>query len=136
MNKLAAVAKAFDRIGKINGTKAPDPVLNSDPIAYEFFVASTLRRIADKRYDAAKSACADAGILGDPPDGPEGETLVHNGVVKITRKVNKGASRLSKDKLVAAMRRYGLSQGEIDEIIEKSSSTALPSQIFSAVVEE
>jgi len=57
------IAKAFEKIGKTNGTACPPSEANTFPLAYEYFVADQLASYAEKRKKAAKEACEQAGIL-------------------------------------------------------------------------
>jgi hypothetical protein len=75
----SAVLNAFTKIGKVNGTAPPTSLSNTFPIAYEFFVAQTLRSVANKRYEAAKIKAEQAGLFGDDTKKlPVGSTTVHS----------------------------------------------------------
>jgi hypothetical protein len=71
-----AIHEAFSDIGKSSTTKMPDNNKNTYPIAAEFAIAKQLRSMAEKRWDVAKKAAANAGILGDDDDYIVGDTVV------------------------------------------------------------
>jgi hypothetical protein len=57
------IAKAFDNIGRTNGTATPQSADNRFSTVYEYFVAAQLASAADKRKEKAKAALQEAGIL-------------------------------------------------------------------------
>ena len=104
-NKLTAnINAAFDKIGTGNGTQPPKhpgeqgKTANTDPIAYEYHVASQLERIAKKRKENAEKACIRADVLFDSEKKPRkagtNETIYTGVDVAITLAVNNPSERL------------------------------------------
>lgn len=73
----AAIQKSFNAIGKKNGSAPPIASSNTFSEAYELLVASELRSIANKRYDAAKAAAASVGIIDENKTVEGSEITVH-----------------------------------------------------------
>jgi hypothetical protein len=65
-----AIKAAFDAIGTEGRTSMPPSSSNTDPIAWEYHVASLLLRYAEKRRERATKAAVKAGVLFDHTESP------------------------------------------------------------------
>jgi len=74
----ATINKAFDNIGKVNGSAMPQSNSNRDAVAYEFYIAQVLKRLSDARLDAAKEQSIAAGVIFDPKVAPLLESVTQS----------------------------------------------------------
>lgn len=63
IHKKAAIQKSFSAIGVKNGSSPPQSTDNRFGVAYELFVAKELKSAAEKRYEAAKAAAEEQGVI-------------------------------------------------------------------------
>lgn len=119
----AAIQKTLASIGKKNGSALPESKSNTFPIAYELFVASELRSASNKRYDVAKAAAAKAGIIDEDKTIEGSEISTYDSeYFDVTMKKASASSTLDKVLLGNKLQvEFGMSQGDVDKLIEMSS---------------
>jgi hypothetical protein len=66
----AAISAAFAAIGTTAATKMPPSKRNTEAVAWEYFVASLLARLAEGRRKRAHAAAVKAGVLFDHEKQP------------------------------------------------------------------
>ena len=125
-NKLTnAINSAFGKIGDSNGTKLPKTESNTDPIAYEYHVASQLDRIAKKRKENAEKACIKEGVMFDSTEHPRkagtNETVYTGDNVVISVSVNNATDRLDTKMFIAELIEGGVDRALITRAEEVST---------------
>lgn len=123
LHKKAAVQKAFSKIGKSNGSSPPDSDKNTFGEAYELFVSKELKSMAEKRYDAAKKAAFDAGVIDESKVSEGSEvTTFSSDMFDVSLKQNSGSRTLDKTMLSnALMRKFNMSEKEVATFIDEAS---------------
>jgi hypothetical protein len=119
----AAMQKAFSAIGKKNGSAPPSHTDNRFATAYELFTASELRSAANKRYDAAKAAAADQGVIDEEKtiEGAE-VTTYNNKYFDVTMKKASSSSTIDRTMLKnTLMRELNLNEQKAQAVIDKAS---------------
>jgi hypothetical protein len=119
----AAIQKSLSNIGKRNGSAPPESTSNTFGAAYELFVASELRSAANKRYDVAKEAAKDAGVI-DEAKAVEGAEIATNSNEYFdgTMKQASASSTIDKTKLKSTlMVACNLNEKQADDIIAAAS---------------
>jgi hypothetical protein len=134
---ISDLNKKFADLGTKGSTAMPqiDGMKNTEHLAYELMVAGVLRSAAGARYDAAKEAAKEAGVLGDETDAVPGtKKPVYEGMlVLITRQVNKPAQRLDSKKLITELRKAGVAADVIDKAIRLSTVEATAAKVYEAM---
>lgn len=124
LHRKADIQKAFNRIGKANGSAPPlDSGLNNFPIAYELFVANELRSAANKRYDVAKKQADEAGVI-DEAETVEGAEIAtfRSKYFDVTMKRASASTTLDKTMLKnVLMRELKLNEDRAQAIIDSAS---------------
>ena len=123
----SAATKAFNSIGRSNGSACPTPHDNIDPLLHEFYISATLHSAAKARYDKAKDALLDdeetgLGIEQAALKVREGQsgTLQTSSLYTLTLKHNNGSDTIDLDAFISALRREGVTA----EVIAKAQSRA------------
>lgn len=133
-----AIQKAFQKIGKSNGHAPPDPppASNTFPIAYEFFVADNLRSLANKRYEAAKTAARSAGVLGEEEAYVEGSTVTtfESELFDVAAKKASSTTMLDKTVMSNQLARKGWTPADIEKFIAESSKPRKGAVTFEVVL--
>jgi hypothetical protein len=132
-DKKSKIAKAFDNIGKSNGTVAPHTDSNQFAVAYEYFVADQLESAAKKRKEQAKKAAAEAGILEFKKTPGTTEMCWENELLAITAKTNNAAEKLDADLLRNELMKK-LGTDEAAKLLKKCTKSATPATTISFVV--
>ena len=118
--RTAALTLAFTAIGATGDTKMPRSGSNTDPIAWEFHVASHLARQAEARKKKAHAACVAAGLIFDhdsEPKPPGTSEVVYAGeVVEIAVSVSNPTAKLDGTLFIAALIEAGVSRKLIDRV--------------------
>lgn len=119
IHRKAAIQKTFNNIGKTNGSKPLEHSDNRFGIAYELFVASELRSAANKRYDKAKEAADNAGVIDETKtvEGNEVSTYVSK-FFDVTMK--RSASSLTIDKTQLKnflMKHHNMTEDEANKVL-------------------
>ena len=118
----AAIQKSLSNIGKKNGSAPPESSSNSFGVAYELFVSNELRSAANKRYDVAKEAAKDAGIIDEERLIEGSEVSTHsNEYFDVTMKQSAASSTLDKTKLQSELMKFGLLEAEVLRIFAAAS---------------
>lgn len=123
------VATAVDKIGKTNGTAPPPSIDNRANIAHEYFIASTIASICEKRKEAAKKAAQEAGILGEDYVAGETRMVYDNETMTIAAKTNNPAERLDAKTLRVELIKE-LGEAKADKIIAASTKSNKPATSF------
>ncbi len=126
-DKKASALKAFDKIGKSNGTAPPESQDNRASIAYEYFIADALAGYATKRKEKAKKDAEAAGLLGEekkPGDTVETYTNEH---LTISARTAQPVERLDKTVLFNNLsKKYGAQEALAiiaDATVENKAAT-------------
>ena len=129
----AKLTSKFAELGNKNGTASPDSTDNRAKIAHEFFVADTLRSVANKRYEDAKKAAAEAGLLADDPVPSSTVVTYENEHVTISAKTANPAQRLDPNLLKTKLM-LKLGAAEAEKLVSQATVTSKPatSYIFAA----
>jgi hypothetical protein len=104
---LSKVNRKFSDIGRANGTA---PILNPDDnkyaITHELFIANHMRKLAEKRWEAAKNEAITSGVLGEFNELGVGSHVTHqNGTFVVSVKRNNPSKAIDKDMLVKILTR-------------------------------
>lgn len=136
MSILAAIkikaASAFDKIGKQNGTAPPQSKDNRFSVAYEFFIASTLASIANKRKEVAKAEAERMGILGEAYTEGSTKQVYSSEEFDIVAKTASAAARLDKAKLMTELIKE-VGESKAIKIVAKATTTNKPATSFEFV---
>lgn len=132
------VQKHLDKIGGDKATGLPDNVgdnLPHEPAAWELMIAGIIRSYGEKRYDNAKKAAEEAGILGKSADAvPGSKTVTYDGAyVSVIRSVNNASDKLDNKKFIAELRKRGVKQDVIDDAMLHATTPGTPAKRFEAV---
>lgn len=130
--KQAAIAKAFEKIGKTNGTGPFESTDNRATIAHEYFVADKLASIADKRKKEAKKQAQEAGILGDDYVPGVTKEVYSNEHFAIVAKTNNPAERIDKTILANELVKL-LGKEKANAVLAKATVENNPATSFSFV---
>lgn len=122
IDKKVAIQKQLSKIGKANGSAPPESNLNNFGVAYELFVSNELRSAAAKRYDAAKAAAFDAGIV-DESEIVEGAEIAtwKSKYFDVTMKQAAGSSTLDRTLLWNNLMKLGFDEKNAQDLIARSS---------------
>jgi hypothetical protein len=122
IHRKAAIQKSFNNIGHKNGSSPLEHTDNRFQLAYELFCASELRSAANKRYDRAKEAAKEAGVIdeGKCVEGSE-ITTYNNKYFDVTLKQAAASTTLDKTMLKNALMKSGMSEPEAIGIICQAS---------------
>lgn len=123
LHRKAAVQKSFSKIGKTNGSAAPDSTDNRASVAWELFVSKELKSAAEKRYDVAKEAAKIAGVLDEEKvrEGTE-VTTYENEHLNISLKQSNSSLTLDKTMLSNKLQTvHGWKKEEVDKLLVLSS---------------
>jgi hypothetical protein len=136
LHRKAAAAKAFNAIGRKNGSAPPEGKDNRLGVAYEFYIANHLRSMANARYDAAKDAALDAGVIDI--NYPVGTHIpYHADGLSIIAKRNNDSSTLDKTLLANNLQKdHGFDESKTRELIQKSSNPRKGALSYDFSVEE
>lgn len=123
----SAATKAFNSIGRSNGSACPTPHDNIDPLLHEFYIAATLQAAAKARYDKAKDSLLDDEETGlgveqaalKVKEGQSG-TLQTSSLYTLTLKHNNGSDMTDVDAFISALRREGVSQDVITKALARA----------------
>lgn len=125
----------FSKIGTTNGTTRPETKNNRAPIAWELWVSSHLASVAKGRYEQAKKAALNAGIIFDhfkTPHEPGYEHIYEDDVVEVWLKVNKPSRSYDVDKLCSYLIGRGVSKKAINEALVHASTQGKAAHTFTA----
>jgi hypothetical protein len=119
----AAIQKSFQNIGKKNGSAPPESDKNTFSQAFELFVSKELKSMAEKRYDAAKKAAVEAGIIDESKcvEGMEINTW-QSEHFDVALKQSSSSQTLDKTMLKNnLMRELNMNETQVNDLIERSS---------------
>ena len=132
-DKKSKIAKAFENIGRTNGTAQPQSDSNQFALAYEFFVADQLESAAKKRKETAKKACVEADLWDMKKVPGVTEELWSNEFVSIIAKTNNAAEKIDNDLLRNELMKK-LGTDEAAKLLKKCMKSATPATTISFVV--
>lgn len=131
-----ALNKAFDKIGKSNGTKPPEGINDPSTLAaYNFMVSQFAKSYWERRHEADKKEAAQLGVLGDPDKLLPGATLVtyQDSQVNVTCKINQAISLLDKTALGNELnKRFGSSVAQ--EILAAATKAGTPAKRYTVTL--
>lgn len=110
--KTSALTEAFVAIGATGETKMPRSGSNTEPVAWEYHVASHLARLAEARKKKAHAIAVKQGLIFDHEKEPKEagtSCVVYQGeVVEIAVVVSNGANRLDVAAFIAELKEAGV----------------------------
>lgn len=124
LHKKAAIQKSFSKIGKSNGSSAPESTDNRFSAAYELFVSKELKSAAEKRYEIAKQAAKDQGIIDEEQavEGAEVNTYSSE-FFDVGLKKSAGSWTLDKTKLSNNLQtKFNMKKEDVDKLLVSSSN--------------
>lgn len=132
------INKAFDNIGKTNGTSMPTSARNMDALAYELHVAMHLARMAEGRKTQAMKLATTNGIIPDykkEPRNPGTNETVYNGdVVNVQLSVRVGRAILDGDGFINALLDRGVDSQLVGELAAKFTKISSPAHMFTTTL--
>jgi hypothetical protein len=131
------INKAFDNIGKTNGTSMPESARNMDWMAYELHVAMHLSRMADARKAAAMKQAINVGLIPnykEQPKTPGTQATTYSGLVNVQMVVRNGRSITDTDKLIQELVDNGVDSGLVLKLFDKHTKMSAPSHIFTTTL--
>lgn len=121
--KTEALNDAFANIGKSGDTKMPRSKKNTEPTAWEVFVAQHLSRIAEARKKKAIAVAVKAGVMIDHEAEPlaiGSRSLIYAGdVVEISCSVTTPTTRLDVKEFTADLEKAGVKLPLINRLLNK-----------------
>ena len=139
---MNAISVAFDKVGAVNGTAMPKSGNNLDPIAYELYVAQTLKRLCDARLESAKDRSIAAGVMFDTnvtrlPAGTV-RTVYAGDIVQVgvtTKKPSTTFDRKRAETILCAL--FPKNADKVKEVFEEcSKETAVPHTFSASLITE
>jgi hypothetical protein len=124
------INKAFDSIGKGNGTSMPESARNMDALAWDLHVATHLARMADARKVAAMKQATSNGVIPDYKNEPRkpgtNETVYSGDVVAVQLSVKNGRAILDTDGFINALLNSGVDRDLVTELAMKHTKSSSP----------
>jgi hypothetical protein len=125
--KTAAIASAFQEIGRVNGTMMPLSKKADDKLAWEYFAASELSSLAEKRRDVAKLAAVKGGVIPDysahPLEVGTSATAYISDLLTIGVKVTAQADRVNVLGLVADLKAAGVETRLLKRLVKRHTKS-------------
>lgn len=124
LHKKASIQKSFSDIGKKNSSSPPESTDNRFGLAYELFVSKELKSAAEKRYEAAKQAATDAGII-DEEQAVEGAEVNMYSSEHFDIALKKSASSWTLDKTKLSNKlqtNHGWAKTDVDKLLLSASN--------------
>lgn len=132
-----AINVAFKKIGTSNGTLLPPAPKqkNTEPLVWDYHVASQLLRVATARKKEAFEECVKAGVVTDTdkhplPEGTK-ETVFTGTAVSISVNVKTARLTLDADKFVEELVLHGIDKKLVDDCRALASKRARPAHEYS-----
>jgi hypothetical protein len=121
--KTGAINDMFDAIGSKGDTRMPRSRLNTEPVAWEYYVASHLLRIAEARRKKAQTAAVRYGIMFDAEKAPLSaethKTIYVGEVVAIDVSVSQPREQLDIAGLLDDLIGTGFTRSRLDRMVAK-----------------
>ena len=134
--KINAIIQAFDAIGVVEPTRQPRSRRNNEPVAWEFYVATHLAKLAEARKRQAIAAAVAAGVLFDHEKEPMAvgtERDVYAGdVVQIALVVSNPSRKLDVPGFVDALEKAGVKRKLLLETAEQHTTDSRAPHRFTA----
>jgi hypothetical protein len=133
------ITDAFTAIGRTDATKMPPTKRNTEPLAWEYHVASVLLRLAEARKKKALAATIKGGVLFDHeklPKAPGTNEVVYSGnIVEISVAVTTASASLDTDGFVDALEKTGVKRAVLDRLLGvHTTANRAPHKFTSALV--
>ena len=126
--------KAFDNIGKSNGTSMPPSGRNTEQVAWEMHVASHLARLAEGRKEAAYKAAVTSGVIFDHKAEPKcagtNESVYNGDVVQIGVSVRKGRAVLDSSRFIDDLLNAGVDRALVGKLVDKHTKSTAAAHVF------
>jgi hypothetical protein len=136
LDKTAAITDAFAEIGRVNGTMPPRSRNAKDKLAWEYWTASLLNRLAEARRDKAKRAAVAGDVLPDHTAHPlpvgTVETVYTGALVTIGMKVVEQADRLDVAGFVADLEKSGVASRLLKRLVKRHTRSFPGAHVFTA----
>jgi hypothetical protein len=130
--------QAFAVIGLTGNTRMPRSKQHNEPVAWEYHVASHLKRIAEARREKAAKAAVAAGVMFDPADQPlpiGTNSLVYAGdVVEISVKVTTPSAKFDIKRFVEDLQQAGVSVVLLNRLLAKHTSENRAPHAFTSTI--
>jgi hypothetical protein len=116
--------------GLIDATQ-PNTGNNADALLHEMFVAKEAKSFFEKKHDAMKELVIDQFINRDDLVDGAKFVAVQGQKYLLDVKINNGSSSLNKTKLkMALVTKLGLSEGEVEQMLEECSDAKSGAKYF------
>jgi len=116
------VNRLFSNIGRTNGTACDQTEDNREPLAYELFIADKLRKMAERRYEAAKADAMAAGLMGELDTFEPGAYTTFVGAqLTVAVRRNNPSQSVDKHLIIKALEKRKVDPLEVLEIMEEGS---------------
>ena len=135
--KTAAIVKAFEAIGVVEPTRQPRSRRNNEPVAWEFYVATHLAKLAEARKRQAQAAAIVSGVIFDHekepmPEGTNGRVVYSGDVVEIELTVSNPSKRFDAAGFINALEKAGVKRKLLNELAEQHTADSRAPHKFSA----
>ena len=114
------ITNQFKAIGNHDGTEMPRTTRNTETVAWEYHVASHLKRIAEARQKEAQKECVKHGLMFDHEQEPlpagTNATVYSGDVVTISVSTKAGASRIDHTAFTAALIKAGVDKALVERL--------------------
>jgi hypothetical protein len=131
LDRTAAITDAFGEIERMTKTRNA-----KDRMAMEYWAASVLLGLAEKRRDKAKRAAVAGGVLPDHAAHPmaigTAETVYTGAQVRIDVKVVEQADRVDVPAMMVDLERAGVKLVTLRRLLKKHTKTFNGAHIFTA----
>ena len=137
-DRTEALTDAFAELGRANGTAMPPTRKTKDKLAFEYWVASLLNRLAEARRDKAKRVAVAGGVLPDHAANPlpvgTSEIVFVGERVTIALKVVGQTDRVNVPALMADLVKAGVKPAVLKRLVKKHTESFAGAHVFTASV--
>lgn len=135
--RTAELATAFSLVGhRFGGLE--EKVTTPDKLAFEYWAASEISSLAEKRRDEAKKAAVTGGVIPDfkanPLDVGTRSTLYISELLTIAVDVTQQAPRLDGLALVADLVKAGVKPGLLKRLVKRHTKTFAGAHVITATL--
>jgi hypothetical protein len=134
--KTAAITEAFMAVGVTGETRMPRSGSNHEPVAWEYFVALHLARLAEARKKKAHATALANGMVFDHETEPKPSgthEVLHAGeIVEIAVKVSNASEHLDIEAFIAELEDVGVDPELIDNARSLHTKPGKPAHKFNA----
>lgn len=137
---INAINNAFDKIGHYNGHSMPPSTKNTDPVAWELFVAQHLTKVAEGRRKKAHASAIASGVIFDHTENPRapGDYAIYEcDILSFQCNVKNPASVVDPKKLQAELIKAGVDAMLIQKCVASATTQrAAPHTFTGALITE